>query len=189
MIPVYLSTIQNEHDRTFVEALYRKHRDEMFRVAFLVLENTYDAEDVVQSVFIDLAEKRLDKLKEMDPNSIRAYLLRSVKNDALDIIRRRSKTISLYKLSEQGIELNIEEEDLIEQICHNCDMMDLKKAIAQLNPIYLDVLCCFYGQNKSVRGTASILRRKESTVKKQLERGIKLLAAELKKMGGFEHDD
>ena len=47
-------TIENEADRNKLAELYKAHSKIMYRVAYSVLKDRYEAEDVVQEAFIRL---------------------------------------------------------------------------------------------------------------------------------------
>lgn len=71
-------------EREFTQIVYPL-KDKMFRFAFTLLKQREQAEDVVQNVFVSLWKWRLLK----SPTNIEAYIMRSVRNASLDLIRRR----------------------------------------------------------------------------------------------------
>lgn len=69
-----------------LEALYVRYADEIQGVAFLILRNRFDAEDVMADTLI-AAWKRGSALR--DPAALRGWLLRIATNRALSMRRRR----------------------------------------------------------------------------------------------------
>jgi RNA polymerase sigma-70 factor (ECF subfamily) len=69
-----------------LETLFRDHHKMVFRVAYRMTGSPSDAEDVLQTIFLRLAPRRLD----LSP-SPEAYLHRASVNASLDLIRRRMR--------------------------------------------------------------------------------------------------
>lgn len=75
-----------KHDREAFASLYAEMSRPMYTVACRILHNRADAEDAVQEAFMKLLRReRLD-----DIENGRAYLLQTVRNEALMIARKRS---------------------------------------------------------------------------------------------------
>ena len=69
-----------------IESLFREHVDAVYNVAYRVVWNRSDAEDVVQATFIK-AFTRLDQLD--DSGRLRPWLLQISYREALTVLRRR----------------------------------------------------------------------------------------------------
>jgi RNA polymerase sigma-70 factor (ECF subfamily) len=85
-----------------IGALYGRHRDSALAVATSVLADPVDAEDVVHDVFMDLPRMA----RTYDPRRGRPeqWLCRSVRNRAIDHVRRRSRRLSRVAPSIDGPE-------------------------------------------------------------------------------------
>ena len=70
----------------WVEQLFRSHADGVFNVAYRVLWNRTDAEDVVQTTFVK-AFGRIDQLR--DPDKARPWLLQVGYRESIAVLRRR----------------------------------------------------------------------------------------------------
>ncbi|MBQ2842063.1 MAG: hypothetical protein IJE72_03410 [Clostridia bacterium] len=66
MLVFYLSFIDNDNDRKLFERIYYAHRKQMFTLAFAILENEDDAEDLVHDVFCNIAEKYMQSLQSIN---------------------------------------------------------------------------------------------------------------------------
>lgn len=75
-------------DAAAFEQLVDLHQGRLFRLAYMILGDRQDAEDVVQESLV-LAWKRLHLLE--DPSSFRAWTSRICTNGATDVGRRRSR--------------------------------------------------------------------------------------------------
>ena len=71
-----------------LDELFREHHDLVFRSAYRVTGTAVDAEDVLQTVFLRLANRH--DVADLAP-SPSAYLRRAAINAALDIVRARSR--------------------------------------------------------------------------------------------------
>lgn len=69
-----------------IEALFAEHVDGVFNVAYRVLWNRDDAEDVAQATFVK-AFLRLDQLE--DQTKVRPWLLQVAYREAITVLRRR----------------------------------------------------------------------------------------------------
>lgn len=89
-------------DWNSIAALYDRHRDGALAVATSVLADPVEAEDVVHDVFIDLPRMA----RTYDPRRGRPeqWLCRSVRNRAIDHVRRRSRRQSRVAPSMDGSE-------------------------------------------------------------------------------------
>ena len=77
-----------------LEALFREHHKEVFRVGYRITGSQSDAEDVLQTIFMRLTKGWTGR--DLSPNP-RAFLYRAAINASLDIIRsrKRSNSVSL----------------------------------------------------------------------------------------------
>lgn len=65
-------------------AIYLEHHDRIFRAAYRITGNSTDAEDVVHTVFLRLANR-----EEQRVDNLASYLYRAAINTALDLLRAR----------------------------------------------------------------------------------------------------
>lgn len=182
---LFLSVIENDDDRAFVEKLYYDYGERMYGVAYSALRSASDAEDAVQTVFMNIAAKHLQTVKELDEGRKKNYLLAAAKYAALSILRGKKKTVSLDSMAEDGYEPS-SDEDFTEWVCANCEKDDIIKAMGRLDPLYGIVLYYHFGEDMPAQQIAELLGKKLSTVKAQLVRGKKLLMKELR-AGGEAH--
>lgn len=77
-----------EIDSQKLESLFHLHYDELCRYAHTIVKDQFEAEDVVQGLFIKLWEKR----KSLDVlNNTRAYLYRSTHNESLNAVKKLNR--------------------------------------------------------------------------------------------------
>ncbi|HEX9019454.1 MAG TPA: sigma-70 family RNA polymerase sigma factor [Anaerolineaceae bacterium] len=165
-------------DRAEFAALVERYSPQIYRLALKILNNTQDAEDVLQDTFI----KALHALPEFEGrSSISTWLYRIAVNEALMLVRKRKPgevSIDEEKEDEQG------ESDPVEIVDWCClpesDLQSaesrafLSQAVEKLTPTLRTVFVLRDVEGLSVRETAEALGITEATVK------IRLLRARLK---------
>ena len=90
MITMMISAIENDFQREFITEIYKKYYSAMLKKAFSLLDNTEDAEELVQEVFADLIA-RVDSVMTVEQKKLPAYLMSAVKYCAYDENRKQSR--------------------------------------------------------------------------------------------------
>jgi RNA polymerase sigma-70 factor, ECF subfamily len=161
-------------DAAAFESLVMPHRNTLLRVTQRILRNREDAEDAVQSAFLD-AFRNLNGFQGRSRFS--SWLTRIAMNAALMRLRvsRRGRETSLDEVSETGeaetrfhlIETrpNPEQEYLSKE-----DQILLQKGLKKLGPLYVNVVRLRGIEELSAKETARILELPVGTVKARLHR-------------------
>ena len=69
---------------TFLETAFREHHGRVFRAAHRITGNPQDAEDILQTVFLRLAQKG-----DVTVENVSSYLYRAAINASIDLLRGR----------------------------------------------------------------------------------------------------
>lgn len=77
----------SEGDMASFEALYRRHRSELFAYILSIVGNAHDAEEILQDLFAALV---LPRSAAGIPGNFRSYIYHAARNRAIDRIRRRN---------------------------------------------------------------------------------------------------
>lgn len=179
MLPFYLGVISDEAQRRKFEQVYRVHRQAMFCQA--ILHNEADAEDAVHAVFLRIAARHMDLLSALeDPEDIRNYLLKAVKNTALNEQKRMDRReVSLEEAPELKAISDLKDGDFLGRVTRRAQEVPVLAAIEALDPIYRDVLYDRFVLDMKAPEIAKLLGLTVSAVKKRLIRGKKLFLANL----------
>ena len=145
-----------------MQAIMESYGDMLYRMCFVMLRNSYDAEDAVQETLMKYITKKPNFANE---EHRKAWLLRVANNICKDLLRYISR----------HNHLDIDEL----QICETEQDKEILQQVMRLPPKYKAVIMLHYIEGYSVRETAEILKLNESAVKKQLQRGRELLKLEL----------
>lgn len=180
MLAFYLSLIDNDNDRKLFERIYYAHRKQMFTLAFAILENEDDAEDLVHDVFCNIAEKYMQSLQNIkNEQDMKNYLLKATKNSALNKKRDTKPHMSLHESEYMLNKDDLNDNEFLDMVCNNISYQEILKAIRSLDKKYEDVLYLHFVIGMTVPEVAEHLERNKQTVKKQLLRGKILLLEKL----------
>lgn len=185
MLAFYLSLIDNDNDRKLFERIYYAHRKQMLTLAFAILENEDDAEDLVHDVFCNIAEKYMQSLQNIkNEQDMKNYLLKATKNSALNKKRDTKPHISLHESEYMLNKDDMNDNEFLDMICNNISYQEVLSAIKSLDKKYEDVLYLHFVIGMTIPEVAEHLDRNKQTVKKQLLRGKILLLEKLSINGG-----
>lgn len=179
MLTLYLSLIDEADSKSKFEEIYLSYRKQMLALALSILHNEEDAEDVVHNVFLCIATKHMTFVSSIENSTdLRNYLLKATKNTALNEIKKKSRTdIPLDAVIDYDNEkpLVLSDDEFVNLLCEKMEYENVVKAIQSISEPYKDALYYHFVLELSVPDTAKHLDRKTETVKKQLQRGKKLL--------------
>ena len=147
---VKMLNIQTEKQyREIVE----KYSDMIYRIAYQRVLNQYDAEDIVQEVFVKLL---CNKNYFRDGENVKAWLIRVTVNLCVNYKKKlaRQKTISASQLE---IPFTEPEREILEELYLLSDEDRI-------------ILYLYYYEEYKIREIAKILRQKQNTINSKLTR-------------------
>ena len=150
----------------------KTHGDTVYRLALCRLQNTADAEDVYQDVFLRLLEQ---KTIGWDGEHLKAWLIRTALNRCADLgrLRRRRGTLPLEEAA--GLARPAEESSA-----------ELWDAVARLPEKLRTVVHLFYGEGYECGEIGALLGVPAATVRSRLRRA----RAELRNLlGGMDDEE
>jgi len=155
-----------DHDlNDFIEKLLEKHYAAIVRCAYMRLGNIHDAEDAAQDVFVSLMTAKKRPLTE---EHAKAWLIRSVINRSVDIIRSRK-----YR---DTLELNEEIDEAYTSIDGGLDSTVTIDAVMMLPPKQREAVFLYYYEDMSIAEIAKATGRNAVTVGSDLRRARKKLS-------------
>lgn len=187
MLALYLAYLDDDNDQKLFEDMFLSYRKQMVTFAVTILGNEDDAQDAVGDVFLRIAQKNWDVVRDIkNETDLRNYLLKATKNTALNKIKSKKKeNVSLDTIMEydmDGIE-DLSDDTFLEVICNKYEYDKVVQAIKLLTEKYRDAMYCHYVMEMTVPQTAKSLNQKLSATKQQLVRGKKMLLSLLGKKG------
>ena len=154
-------------DRTKQKSLYYKYCDAMYTIAYRILNDHDEANDVLQEAFIQIFMK-IDQFRK--ESSLGAWIKRIVVHTTLKHLKDK-KTF-------ESLESNIDE--LVEFIPGTIDGKVLEKLILSLPDGYRTIFLLIEVEGYKHREVAEMLNISEGTSKSQLFYAKKLLKEKLK---------
>ena len=143
-----------ENNEEAVEDLYNKYNKVIYSIAFSVLKNKEDSEDVVQNVIVKIYNLDKDKLpKEKEAT----WLYTVTKNEALEFIRKNNKQVELENVYE--IEDNNNEIDKI------IDKENFNKLISNLTDKEKEIISLKIISNLSFKQIQMLIGEPINTIK------------------------
>ncbi len=179
----FLMAIEDEKVRSKLEELYLLYHKEMFYVAYGILKDYHEAEDIVHSAIIKLSTN-LEKIQIVKCNKTRAFLVILVRNLSINIYnkRKQKKSIPIDNL----IEILPEEENvtLDFQIIRLEEAEEMARRLAELEDSYADILTLKYFYEYSNSEIAELIDLTEGNVRVQLHRAKQAMKKLLLEEGG-----
>lgn len=151
------------------EPLTLAHQQAVFRLAYLLLGDADDAEDIAQETFL----RAWNRLKRFDPTRpLRPWLLSIAAN--LSRNRRRSAGRYLVALT-RAFREQPQETPLADASVQNNEANELWRAVQQLDLPDQQIVYLRYFLDLPVSETAEVLQIAEGTVKSRLSRALQKL--------------
>lgn len=138
--------------------IVENYSDMIFRIAYQYLYNKYDAEDIVQEVFVKLLSR---KVIFKDEEHVKSWLIRVTINQCLDYKKSLVKR-STVPIENMEISFEHKEEGILEEL------QLLKED--ERNILYL-----YYYEGYKIKEIAKILKQKQNTINSKLTRARKKL--------------
>jgi RNA polymerase sigma-70 factor (family 1) len=162
----------SERDVLAFDYLYNSLRTKLFALALYMLQDEDEAKDLVQELFIDFWEK---KRYQQVTVTIEYYLIKAIKNRALNQERRKPNSIPLNNFLSELLPaentLSIDNQELKRKLDH---------AIAQLSPTASKVFQMHYVEKLSYEEISGRLGISKSTISTHMDRALKKLRIILK---------
>ena len=158
-----------------IETLFRQHYRQMYRLATLLLHDDAESKDIVHDVFAQLLASPTTELKE---ETATAFLLTSVRNRCLNVIRNRKIQERVQRLYLLDLDTSIIPPDVFRE-----ELKALSAGISQLSPpVCREVVELHFRDGLTFRETALRLGVSETTVYKHLRRALHQLREQLKRV-------
>jgi RNA polymerase sigma-70 factor (ECF subfamily) len=156
------------------EKLYTKYNKLVYGIAFSILKNKEDSEDVVQIVFSKLY--KIDKNK-LPSNKEASWLYTLTKNETISFLRKKNNDINLESIYE------IEDKD--NEINNIIDQVEFNRLISGLNDKEKQIISLKILANLSFDEIGKLLNEPTGTIKWRYYKSIHTLKILLSNLGMF----
>ncbi|MBR6657969.1 MAG: RNA polymerase sigma factor [Oscillospiraceae bacterium] len=139
MITMMISAIENDFQREFITEIYKKYYSAMLKKALSLLDNSEDAEELVQEVFANLI-KRVDSVIVVERKKLPAYLLSAVKFSAY-IRNKKQSRWNFSEFDSEEVELLKDENAIPEELYLKAEAVaELRAALEKIPEKYKNIL-------------------------------------------------
>lgn len=166
-------------DKKAFDQMYQEYHLILYRTAYLILGNSYDAEDVLQETFVT-AYTSIGSLK--DPSKLKTWLFSILKHAAYKQGKKRNREWPDEYINEK-INEYIREEGQEESFLQRDQ---IQEALRTLPPKQREVIVLYYYNDLSIEEIAQVCKTFQGTVKSRLYKARKELKKELEKTENFE---
>ena len=157
-----------------IEQIEHQYGRLMRKLAFEILHDEHEVEDVIQTALWKIIYKHTDKL-DLPKEKFRSYLCAAVKNTAINLYNQKKKADV-----QDPFAINELTMDMVDTSSFNDKYgfgPELQELIGQLNNIDKDIILLRFGCGYSHAEIARAVGKSEAAVRKRLERAtIKLRA-------------
>ena len=153
-----------------MEQLYSLYESAVYAIAYSILNNVEQAEDVTQDTFLKIYSY-LDDIEEVGSKRTKAFITKIVKNTAIDTYSENIEDT----MSEDTDPANIVERQLV--TLYKLDALD--SAMSDISDYLRKIITMRYGYELKMTEIADILGKDSATIRKQMERARKYLAEKL----------
>ena len=180
-----LATLEPDRTPSWLEGVYRQHGEAVVRTAYRVTGSVADAEDVLQTVFVRLANRQ-------DPPDLSRgalpYLRRAATNAALDVVQSRYARTT-FALEESSQRVTSDTAPTQERLQQSREVArELRVALARLNRRQAEIFILKYFEDMDHRSIAELLGTTPGTVAVTLHRVRSRLSEDLKPLIGGNDD-
>ena len=113
-IQLLLASIENEEQRSFAEKLYLDHRQLMISIAYNILGNHDEAEDVLMTMMVKFTDN-VEYFMQCQPEGLTALIVVCTRNAAIDEYRKKQarerKEMRLGTFDDEGEEISDDVKD------------------------------------------------------------------------------
>ena len=165
-----------------IASIYNQHIDMLFAYGTKICKDDNLVKDCIQEVFIKLFE-RLEKIQ--NPDSIKFYLLKALKNTLIDSVSLKKKMLKVSEKIEFIIEYSAEKywiDNEISDLQRNL----IKEVLNSLTNKQKEIIYLRYNQGLSFSQIAKIIDIKANSAKKQTYRILEKLRKLLDKDGKYQ---
>ena len=165
-------------DSASYEIIYRQYAKAMYNTSLRIVNNTADAEDVLQEAFLDAFRSLHDFHYR---STFGAWLKKIVINKSINTLRKRK--MDLVELEETGLAFSIPEEERLDEKELQFKVQEVKKGIQKLADGYRTVLTLYLLEGYDQEEISEILGISHNTVRTQYIRAKQKLLFIIKQGG------
>lgn len=176
---VYLKMLETPEEKLKFEELYFLYRDKMYAVAFKILHNENDAEDIVHESFKAIIEN-FEKINDISCHKTWNYIVTIVKNKSFTLYQKKKH----HETSAYEDWTEVEMDFTPEKVTEEREVAEILAELIRSLPFpYKEVLYLQYYNALSGEEIAKFIDKTPAHVRKISQRAKAMLKEELLKRG------
>lgn len=176
---VYLEMLETPEEKLKFEQLYFLYRDKMYAVAFKILHNENDAEDIVHESFKAIIEN-FEKINDISCHKTWNYIVTIVKNKSFTLYQKKKH----HETSAYEDWVEVEMDFTPEKVTEKREIAEILAELIRSLPFpYKEVLYLQYYNALSGEEIAKFIDKTPAHVRKISQRAKAMLKEELLKRG------
>lgn len=168
MLSFYLSLLETEEQKSFVEQLYTRYEQYMYKSAFGILHNRHDAEDAVHNAFMRIV-KNIDNVMHIERSKIKSFIVIIIRNCAITIYRKKKKD-SLYDIDDENMPDVADTIDMEQDVLNRIEREKIRSVLNGMKEDQKHILIMRYYLDMSIENIASSLDITYDAARKRLDR-------------------
>lgn len=173
MLFICMALIDDEEDKKSFAELYYKYETKAISIALKILKKRELAEEACSEAFLSIA-KCFEKVKKLDPHKQDKYVVVTVRNKSLNMLKREKKYI-------EAVHLNDDFSDLTDESLSKRNYEEIVRCIKELSSTDQEILYLRINLGLKHNEIADTLHISNTAARKRLQSAKENLIALLEK--------
>lgn len=170
ILPNVIFTMPEGGDRDYMAWLYKEHHRLMFSTAWKHIRDKHTVEDIVSDSCVALM-KNINTLRQLDRIKLRAYIVTTVRNTALDYIDKSQRTAKyVVHASDEAMRTISDATDVQQEVALREEVADVWAAIGNLRYKEQRIMQLRYSRGMTDQEIAHKLGLSEESIRKYVSR-------------------
>lgn len=170
---IILLGVTSEEEKNLINEIFSRLNAQMYNVSYKVLRNKHDVEEALSETFLKVMQN-IDKISALPHSQIEPYCVRILKNETINIIRKRDKIIFIEDM-DYIIDYDKEQYDIEDEFLKSADIERLQSCINRLSDDEQDFIHLRFAEERGLRDIAEFFDITEEAAKKRNQRIMKKL--------------
>lgn len=173
----FMSLIDNEEDSVKFEKLYHAYKQKLYYVAFNILKDEQEAENMVHDTYVTIIEI-LDNIEETESHKTWNYIVTILKNKCFNFLKASKRMSYMEEMPESSSQFNTEKEVIRKETS-----FILAEALVKLEYPDKEILYLTYYNGLRSKEIGKILGLSSDNVRQRIKRAKKKLRKVLTERG------
>ena len=170
----FFKELKNSDNKENFESFYNNYNNLVYKIAFTILKNKDDSEDIVQIVFSKIYSLPKDKLPT---KYILSWIYSVTKNESISLLRKKKNNMSIEEI------YNIADEN--DEINNSINKIEFNKLISKLDAMEKEIISLKVISGLTFDEISKLLNKPTGTIKWKYYKSIYTLRLLLSNLGMF----